>query len=201
MRDFLLFLILLNVTLALVVVDEQANSTNVSAMATTSRVNLVQKRFNLFKKKMEKLKAKKSLAARQFSSGGKNSTTEYDPILKKPTSFAKSASSTLLNSNNKLLTTSSSSFLMQANASNISNQCWLTPCLNGASCYGSDSSYYCYCKSGFTGINCETKVKLNKVCHSKSCSGRGTCIRLDETGYKCKCFQPYYGVDCENEKR
>lgn len=86
---------------------------------------------------------------------------------------------------------------------NLFNLCWSSPCLNGASCYGSSSSYYCKCKDNYTGINCETELAPGstpkKLCNNAICNNKGVCQVLEDTTKVCDCFKPFYGFNCEHE--
>lgn len=81
---------------------------------------------------------------------------------------------------------------------NFSNQCWSFPCKNGASCYGSANSYFCYCQNGFSGTNCEIQSDFKNTCNSEMCSNHGLCIMKMNTLQICKCFESYYGANCEH---
>lgn len=105
----ILFLALLINLLCLSTSLEEKNSTiktNSSAlMSTATRIELIQRRFNLIKKKLEKQQAKKSI--RQFAfkntQNKTQTTSEYDPILKKPTSSPVTRKTKLLSLTNKIL--------------------------------------------------------------------------------------------------
>jgi len=44
----------------------------------------------------------------------------------------------------------------------IDNPCYNNPCLNGATCQTSGSSYVCICPAGYSGTNCNTCKILAK---------------------------------------
>jgi hypothetical protein len=86
---------------------------------------------------------------------------------------------------------------------NLLNRCWLQPCMNNATCYGSVNSYHCFCQSGYVGINCEIKLEFNvtkrkiKKCHDSYCNQKGDCfVNYDAKKY-CKCMDGYFGINCE----
>ena len=46
----------------------------------------------------------------------------------------------------------------------LDNPCFNNPCLNGATCQTSGSSYVCICPVGYSGTNCQTcKKKQNQL--------------------------------------
>lgn len=57
----------------------------------------------------------------------------------------------------------------------VSNQCWSSPCKNGAQCFGSSHSYLCVCIKGFTGLNCADTLTNYKECSEEFCSRNGYC--------------------------
>lgn len=86
---------------------------------------------------------------------------------------------------------------------NLLNRCWLQPCMNNATCYGSVYSYHCFCQPGYVGINCEIKLQFNvtkrkiKKCHDSYCNQKGDCyVNYDAKKY-CKCIDGYFGINCE----
>ncbi|CAJ0925727.1 unnamed protein product [Ranitomeya imitator] len=56
------------------------------------------------------------------------------------------------------------------------------------------SGYFCTCKEGFSGVNCQTNIN---ECASNPCLNEGTCID-GVAGYKCNCILPYTGATCED---
>lgn len=189
--------------------------------------NLVQKKFNSYKKSVSRStarngKMKKSLRISAFKSMSKNTTSEFDPILRKPStlrpyllsSFAQTRVS--LNESNVSPTirvnSLKSSFIFNSRLvdgvknsmlnskileRNLSNQCWSSPCLHGATCFGSPTSYYCYCDVGYTGYNCEININVQNICGDGVCFGNGMCQIDEEQKYSCKCFSTHTGPNCD----
>ncbi|CAF1156729.1 unnamed protein product [Rotaria magnacalcarata] len=77
--------------------------------------------------------------------------------------------------------------------------CLQQPCRNGATCYNSGSSYYCYCGSNslYTGKNCETSIAPLPTTTTPSPTpncplncGSGTCVNVgngNQMLYACLC--------------
>ena len=57
----------------------------------------------------------------------------------------------------------------------INNQCWSSPCKNGAQCFGSSHSYLCVCLKGYTGLNCAEILTNHKECAAEFCNNNGYC--------------------------
>jgi hypothetical protein len=57
----------------------------------------------------------------------------------------------------------------------VNNQCWSSPCKNGAQCFGSSHSYLCVCLKGYTGLNCAETLANYKECSAEFCSNNGYC--------------------------
>lgn len=64
------------------------------------------------------------------------------------------------------------------------DQCAEKPCKNGALCSDSVGGYDCVCKSGFTGVHCETDQTLCTLEKDKGCS---QFCKPDYISYKCSC--------------
>lgn len=64
------------------------------------------------------------------------------------------------------------------------DQCAEKPCKNGAMCSDSVGGYDCVCKSGFTGVHCETDQTLCTLEKNKGCS---QFCKPDYISYKCSC--------------
>ncbi|XP_029945000.1 protein Z, vitamin K-dependent plasma glycoprotein a [Salarias fasciatus] len=64
------------------------------------------------------------------------------------------------------------------------DQCAEKPCKNGAMCSDSVGGYDCVCKSGFTGVHCETDQTLCTLEKDKGCS---QFCKPDYISYKCSC--------------
>jgi len=71
-----------------------------------------------------------------------------------------------------------------------STPCSDNPCLNGASCEITGSSFQCSCQEGFSGQNCE-----KTPCSGNPCSGNGTCLILG-SNYECICDEGFSGDNC-----
>uniref|UniRef100_H2Z911 EGF-like domain-containing protein n=1 Tax=Ciona savignyi TaxID=51511 RepID=H2Z911_CIOSA len=74
------------------------------------------------------------------------------------------------------------------------NNCLNNPCGTGGSCVSMTAGYRCDCKFGYTGRNCEIKVKTNN-CENHQCSLGSTCVALS-VGYRCDCSPGYTGTYC-----
>ncbi|KAI2645855.1 Venom prothrombin activator vestarin-D1 [Labeo rohita] len=64
------------------------------------------------------------------------------------------------------------------------DQCAEQPCKNGAMCSDSVGGYDCICKSGFSGIHCETDQTVCVIDKSKGCS---QFCKPGYTSYECSC--------------
>ncbi|XP_026218560.1 protein Z, vitamin K-dependent plasma glycoprotein a [Anabas testudineus] len=64
------------------------------------------------------------------------------------------------------------------------DQCADNPCKNGAMCSDSVGGYDCVCKSGFTGVHCETDQTLCTLEKNKGCS---QFCKPGYTSYECSC--------------
>ncbi|KAK3611457.1 hypothetical protein CHS0354_032738 [Potamilus streckersoni] len=75
--------------------------------------------------------------------------------------------------------------------------CASDPCLNGASCLNSSSSFNftCTCQPEYFGRLCEIDVD---ECPASPCQHGGFCTNL-VGDYNCSCVHPYTGKNCENE--
>ncbi|XP_057309020.1 abnormal pharyngeal pumping eat-20-like isoform X2 [Hydractinia symbiolongicarpus] len=70
-------------------------------------------------------------------------------------------------------------------------QCKWNPCLNGGMCTAHPDKYYCSCKPGYVGDNCEKRSN----CFPNPCH-HGTCWPNVE-GYTCTCKVGYKGSKCD----
>jgi hypothetical protein len=88
-----------------------------------------------------------------------------------------------------------------------SNQTIITPscnstCLNGGVCVlNSNQVSVCSCPSLYTGVFCETPIKLPDPCDINPCLNEGKCTH--KTGNSticitCECKEGFTGVRCEN---
>ncbi|TKR62067.1 hypothetical protein L596_026074 [Steinernema carpocapsae] len=68
------------------------------------------------------------------------------------------------------------------------------PCKNGGECYRENGKAVCECLSIWTGDFCENF----NICYDRKskCHG-GVCQAVNETNYKCNCFDSYMGEFCE----
>ena len=73
-------------------------------------------------------------------------------------------------------------------------QCSSSPCLNGATCQPTSTSYTCLCVGGSSGDLCEFDTV--DECHSSPCHHGGQCVDA-VGGYHCMCPALWSGVDCE----
>ncbi|KAM4598172.1 protein Z, vitamin K-dependent plasma glycoprotein a [Polymixia lowei] len=64
------------------------------------------------------------------------------------------------------------------------DQCAENPCKNGAMCSDSVGGYDCVCKSGFTGVHCETD---NTVCVLDQTKGCSQFCKPGYVSYECSC--------------
>ena len=68
-------------------------------------------------------------------------------------------------------------------------------CTNDCNENGICAGKECYCKQGWTGVDCSTPTcRLGKYIPEK-CSGHGRCVNA-----QCVCKQGYYGETCEKSK-
>ncbi|CAF0728575.1 unnamed protein product [Brachionus calyciflorus] len=85
------------------------------------------------------------------------------------------------------------------------NFCHSNPCLNGAICTNTFTGFICKCSSGWTGFNCNTPLNLpsskvesfNCFQDGNHCRNGGTCFKLMDSSYMCKCPGNYKGIYCE----
>ncbi|XP_028312091.1 protein Z, vitamin K-dependent plasma glycoprotein a [Gouania willdenowi] len=77
------------------------------------------------------------------------------------------------------------------------DQCAEKPCKNGAMCSDSVGGYDCVCKSGFTGVHCETDQTLCTLEKNKGCS---QFCKPDYVSYKCSCARGWKLSPTEKDK-
>ncbi|XP_059087709.1 protein eyes shut-like [Tigriopus californicus] len=73
------------------------------------------------------------------------------------------------------------------------NECWNSPCQNGATCLDLVASFNCTCPSGFSGSLCEIDID---ECLSEPCLNNGTC-HDNVDGFTCQCQLGFRGLNCE----
>lgn len=209
----------LNIILALVVVSSFAlsvvRSENNSSDLAINKKHYFYKKFHGNNNKLNK--TRKSLKPFSFKTINKNTTSGFDPILRKPATLIPNSLSSkdqgtsifTVTPINKFISINQQTSKQTVLVSNprsikvesLSNQCWSSPCLNGARCYGSISTYYCYCSSGYTGNDCEIKTNSQNICGDGKCNSKGKCHINEDKTHSCKCFDSHYGTYCENEKK
>ncbi|CDW52306.1 EGF domain containing protein [Trichuris trichiura] len=76
------------------------------------------------------------------------------------------------------------------------HNCLSKPCMNGGTCSSDGLYYFCDCKPGFKGFQCEQQVKY---CENDTCSPNGECQNVTALmTYRCHCRTPYAGRHCEH---
>ncbi|ELU02705.1 hypothetical protein CAPTEDRAFT_199677 [Capitella teleta] len=71
--------------------------------------------------------------------------------------------------------------------------CDSNPCFNGGTCIEADYSYFCHCKSQFTGALCETLIS---ACPADFCANNSTCL-FEDDHVTCDCSLGYFGYRCQ----
>jgi len=78
-------------------------------------------------------------------------------------------------------------------------KCINQPCQNGATCYDTASSYFCYCgmNSNFSGKDCETPKVQSPLDCPLNC-GSGQCMTTGHQKYACMCNGMLKPTSCSN---
>ena len=82
------------------------------------------------------------------------------------------------------------------------NFCHSNPCLNAGICENTMTGFVCKCPNGWTGFNCNTPTYLagssfNCFEEVNHCRNGGTCFKLMDLSYMCRCPPNYRGTYCQ----
>ncbi|XP_022100203.1 sushi, von Willebrand factor type A, EGF and pentraxin domain-containing protein 1-like isoform X2 [Acanthaster planci] len=75
------------------------------------------------------------------------------------------------------------------------NDCFSSPCANGATCQRVSTGYVCICKPGYTGIICDTEID---DCESAPCQNGASC-RDGLNNFSCVCPAGFQGKTCSDD--
>ncbi|XP_065182114.1 notch homolog 2 N-terminal-like protein A [Sycon ciliatum] len=81
------------------------------------------------------------------------------------------------------------------------------PCKHGGCCIYADvalagskgsaqaKEYQCACNPGYAGLFCDNVLSICAI--GNPCQNGGTCQTIGQTGYRCRCKQPFRGRYCQ----
>ncbi len=67
-------------------------------------------------------------------------------------------------------------------------------CVQGTCQLANNNSYFCVCRTGYTGIRCNEVIN---VCQTANPCRNGICTSQGNNQYTCACYTGFYGVNCE----
>ncbi|CAG9823468.1 unnamed protein product [Phaedon cochleariae] len=86
-------------------------------------------------------------------------------------------------------------FLLHLPTTRTGFACVNNPCIHGVCLDDLNSTYFCYCIDGYTGIQCQTNWN---ECWSSPCRNGGVCLDGIAT-FECTCPAGYTGRSCEED--
>lgn len=78
---------------------------------------------------------------------------------------------------------------------NLVDSCESNPCKHGGTCIDTQGSFFCSCRPGFKGQNCEIPY-----CPSNYCRNGGSCYLMVTGSFGCLCPPDYSGNRCDIRK-